>query len=88
MNEISIEDIKKHTKNDNVSYLVADLFWDALEKLSNEDRALFLWNWTGVDKMPAEGAKIMDFSIISTDGKFIVAHTWYKELEIPSYWTI
>lgn len=54
-----------------------------MEELSSEDRALFLWNWTGVDKMPVEGAKIMELSLISTVRNFIISHTCYGQLEIP-----
>lgn len=55
-----------------------------MEKLSNEDRAIFLWNWTGSDKMAAEGAKVMGLKLSSTRGPNFFAHTCFKTLEVPN----
>jgi hypothetical protein len=80
---ISIDDMQKYTRAD-IDFTTASLLWSTLESLSNEDRAIFLWNWTGGDKMAAEGAKVMELRLSRSRGPNFIAHTCSKNLVVPN----
>lgn len=82
VHDIDIDDIQKYTRGD-IDSSTASLLWSTLQGLSNEDRGMFLWNWTGADKMAAEGAKVMGLRISKARGPNFKAHTCSMHLEVP-----
>lgn len=82
---IDADDIEKFTRNnESVDPISTAFFWECFKKLSHEDRATLLMFWSGSDKMPVEGAKLLRLSISKSSKPHFIAHVCSKALDIPS----
>lgn len=61
--------------------------WEILEELSNQERSYFIQHWTGSPKIPAEGIKSMELSIMkkSKADKRIFGQTCFGRITVPAF---
>jgi E3 ubiquitin-protein ligase HERC4 len=82
---IDVEDIAKYTRNSEaIDSASSTFFWECFKKQSQEDRATLLMFWTGSDKMPVEGAKLLRLSLGRPSKPYFVAHVCPKVLDVPT----
>jgi hypothetical protein len=61
--------------------------WEVLEELAPEDRSYFIQHWTGTPKIPAEGLKAMELSIMkkSKGDTRIFGQTCFNRIMLPVF---
>jgi len=94
--DIDINDLKANTeyKGLNSSSEVISWFWEIVEDMTQEEKALLVQFVTGTSKVPIQGFKelqgmngIQRFQIHKASGKdrLPTAHTCFNQLDLPSY---
>ena len=92
--DYDFEELKKNTKYEGDYFSrhpVIKRFWTIFDEFSLEDKKKFLLFLTGTDRIPIFGMRMLNISIVSTNGGdqyYPVAHTCFNLLDLPKYSSI
>ena len=62
--------------------------WEVLEELTTEELAWFIQHWTGSPKVPADGVKSLNLSIMKKNGttdRRIFSQTCFGRIMLPNF---
>jgi hypothetical protein len=90
--QISVDDMKRHTKYDHYSSedLPIQLFWRVIEKMTNQQRSLFLRFVTTMTRLPIRATDSFRIEVQLAESQnpnkeFIRASTCFNRLYLPAY---